>query len=78
MEGTLVEFGMDDESIREFFIFVDPMKDFLVNDGSAKPLIDRIGGEKVLQKILNREYEVIEKETSLLREIPNLNMEEMK
>lgn len=50
----------------------------MVNDNSAKPLIDRIGGEKVLQKILNREYEIIEKETSILREIPNLSMDEIK
>ncbi len=39
LEGTLLEHGLDDESIREVFIFIEPQRDQIVNKDRAKPLL---------------------------------------
>ncbi|KRX01853.1 Thioredoxin-like fold [Pseudocohnilembus persalinus] len=71
LEGTLVEQGQDEETIREVFIFIDPMKDFLANYDSAKDLIDRLGGKKIVEKIIDLEFDILKQENSLETTDPN-------
>ena len=59
LEQALKEHGGDDEALKEVFIFIEPLREKIVNRNRAKPLVERIGGLKKIGEIVDREFEIV-------------------
>jgi len=60
LEIALKEHGGDEEAVKEVFIFVEPLREKIVNRNRTKPLIDRIGGSVKLNEIIDKEFTLLE------------------